>query len=173
MRPLYAGLDGELTFDRVGRLRSTIEAIRDEGELDPTLLELLLLFHGAVDRLGSVKRDSRLELFLRGLGLPGELIQRLGRGLGRHRESPQTREEDLLHDALLLERTGTGSVVRALMYAGRKRRPMDRAMAALDPGAVPERFRTAGARRLAETRRQETEAWLTDLRRRLAEESGS
>src|SRR5690349_12636028 len=68
VRPLYAGLDGVQTFDRVDRLRRQLAALgtMPEGG-DADLLELLLLLHGVVDRLGSLASGGRLDLFLRGL----------------------------------------------------------------------------------------------------------
>src|SRR5262249_52035324 len=108
VRPLYAGLDGVQTFDRVERLRRHLAAILElrEGPVDEDLLEMLLLLHGVVDRLGSLAPGSRLDLFLRGLGLPEERVRRVRAGLGRLGEAPEGSEERLLHDALLLESSG-------------------------------------------------------------------
>ena len=70
VKPLYAGLDGVQTFDRVDRLRGRLSGLREGAALDGDLLELLLLFHGAVDRLGSLAAGGRLDLFLRSLDRP-------------------------------------------------------------------------------------------------------
>ncbi len=171
VRPLYAGLDGEQTFDRAERAWATIGSIRGEETVDEALLELLVVFHGAARRLGSLRRDSRFELFLRGQGVAPDLIESLRQALGRYSERPETPEESLLHDALLLEETGVSAVLRALLLAGRKRRPLERAVAALDSGPALERFRTRGARGVAQRRQREAAAWLADLRQRLASEA--
>lgn len=172
VRPLYAGLDGVQTFDRVARLQSSIGNLR-EGVLvvDEDLLELLLLFHGAVDRLGSLAPGGRLDLFLRGLGLPEDLIRRVRAALTRFREDPRGPEEGLLHDALLLESAGVVATAERLMAAGKKRTPVARAVAQLDPGPPPERYKTARGAALGAARRREAEEWIAFLRQKIEEQS--
>jgi hypothetical protein len=180
VRPLYVGLDGVAGFDRVGRLRRHAAALAGEGgAADPRLLELLLLFHGVIDRLGSLAPGGRLDLFLRGAGVGEELARRLRAGLGRLAApgsaagSPlAVPEEALLHDALLLEGAGVAAAAERLMAAGKRRLPLARALAQLDPGATPERYRTAAGRRLGAARREAALAWIEDLRRRIAAEEG-
>lgn len=173
VKPLYAGLDGVQTFDRVDRLRLRLAHLREgrEGvEVDEDLLELLLLFHGAVDRLGSLAAGGRLDLFLRGVDLPEGLVRRARAGLGRFREDPRGPEEELLHDALLLESAGILAAVERLMAAGKKRTAVARALAQLDPGPPAERYRTPRGAALGAARRREAEEWIADLRRKVAEE---
>jgi hypothetical protein len=168
VKPLYAGLDGVQTFDRVERLRRRIAGLREGMEVDGDLLELLLLFHGVVDRLGSLAPGGRLDLFLRDLGLPDSLARRLRAGLGRIGEDPKGPEEDLLHDALLLESAGVAAAAERLMAMGKKRTPLAKALAQLDPGPPAERYRTARGAGLGTARRRETEMWIADLRGRIA-----
>ena len=174
VRPLYAGLDGVQTFDRVDRLRAHIAAIRDaSGEglrVDEDLLELLLLLHGAADRLGSLAAGGRLDLFLRGLGLAEDLVRGARVAVSRFREDPRRPEEELVHDALLLESAGVVAAAERLMAAGKKRVPLIRALAQLDPGPPAERYRTAQGAALGAARRREAEDWIEDLRRRTAAE---
>lgn len=167
VKPLYAGLDGVQTFDRVERLRDHLAALRD-GALDDDLLELLLLLHGVVDRLGSLAPGGRLDLFLKGLGLSEELVRAVRNGLGRIAEEPRRPEEELLHDALLLESTGVMATVERLMAAGKKRTAVARALAQLDPGPAVERYRTARGAALGAARRREAELWIEDLKRRVS-----
>jgi hypothetical protein len=172
VKPLYAGLDGVQTFDRIDRLRAHLAALRSEETapvtpVDTDLLELLLLLHGAVDRLGSLAAGGRLDLFLKGLGLPDELTRAVRAGLGRFRDDPRRSEEELLHDALLLEAAGVVATVERLMAAGKKRTELARALAQLDPGPAVERYKTARGAALGATRRQEAEIWIEDLRRRV------
>jgi hypothetical protein len=177
VKPLYVGLDGAAGFDRVGRLRRHAAALAGSSAdppLDPRLLELLLLFHGVVDRLGSLGPGGRLDLSLRGAGVPEDLARRLRAGLARlaSAEPPGalSAEEAVLHDALLLEGAGVAAAAERLMAAGKRRQPLGRALAQLDPGAPPERYRTATGKRLGAARRQAALAWIEDLRRRIAEE---
>lgn len=173
VKPLYAGLDGVQTFDRVDRLRLRLAALREGVEVNEDLLELLLLFHGAVDRLGSLGAGGRLDLFLRGLDLPEDLTRRARSGLGRFSEDPRGPEEELLHDALLLESAGTLAAVERLMAAGKKRTALARALGQLDPGPPAERYRTPRGAALGAARRREAEEWIADLRRKVAEEGVS
>ena len=173
VRPLYAGLDGVQTFDRVDRLRARIEAIRGhaaETPVEEELLDLLLLLQGVTDRLGSLAPGGRLDLFLKGLGLSEGLVRRLRTGLGRLPDEPRGVEEELIHDALLLESSGVVAAAERLMAAGKKRTPVGKALAQLDPGPTAERYRTPRGAELGAARRREAEGWIADLRRRAAEE---
>jgi hypothetical protein len=167
VRPLYAGLDGVQTFDRVGRLQTHLDALRD-APVDQELLEILLVLHGAVDRLGSLAAGGRLDLFLKGLGLPEERIRAVRVGLGRLQEDPRRPEEEMLHDAVLLESAGVLAALERLMAAGKKRTPVGRALAQLDPGPAAERYKTPRGAVLGAARRREAEEWIADLRRRVA-----
>jgi hypothetical protein len=173
VKPLYAGLDGVQTFDRIDRLRAHLAAIRS-GEpsgpaIDEDLLELLLLLHGAAERLGSLAPGGRLDLCLRGLGLPEDLVRKVRTALGRFRGDPRRPEEEMLHDALLLESAGVVATAERLMAAGKKRTPIGRVLAQLDPGPPAERYRTRHGAALGAARRRDAEAWIEDLRRRAAE----
>jgi hypothetical protein len=170
VRPLYAGLDGVQTFGQVERLRARIAAIRGGIAIDEDLLELLLLLQGVVDRLGSLAPGGRLDLFLKGLGLADDLARRVRAGLGRLREDPRGIEEELVHDALLLESAGVVATAERLMAAGKKRTPVVRALAQLDPGPSADRYRTPSAGALGAERRREAELWIEELRRKVAEE---
>ncbi|HET7177877.1 MAG TPA: hypothetical protein VFI63_04230 [Solirubrobacterales bacterium] len=185
VRPLYVGLDGAAGFDRVAPLARHAAALAGAPEsenpadgrpLDRRLLALLILFHGAVDRLGSLGPGGRLDLFLRGAGVEEELARRLRAGLGRLTSpgsptaGPLPIEEAVLHDALLLDGAGVAAAAERLMAAGKRRQPLARALAQLDPGAPSERYRTAAGRRSGAARRQAALAWIEDLRRRIAEE---
>lgn len=174
VKPLYAGLDGVQTFDRVARLEGYVQHLREGmSGVDEDLLELLLLFHGVLDRLGSLAPGGRLELFLRGLGLPEDLVRRVRAALGRFRDDPRGPEEGLLYDALLLESAGVVAAAERLMAAGKKRTLLARALVQLDPGPPPERYKTARGAALGAARRREAEEWIGNLRRKVAEEGAS
>jgi hypothetical protein len=183
VKPLYAGLDGVQTFDRIDRLRSHLATLRAGGEGaegpagtagtrvgDEGFLDLLLLLHGVVDRLGSLAPGGRLDLFLRGLDLPEELTRRVRAALGRFRDDPRGPEEALLHDALLLESAGVVATADRLMAAGKKRVPLAKALFQLDPGPPRERYRTPRGATLGAERRREAEEWIGHLRRKVSQE---
>jgi hypothetical protein len=148
-----------------------VAALAEGSEVDGDLLDLLLVFHGVVDRLGSLAPGGRLDLFLRDLGLADSLARRVRAALGRIGEDPKGPEEELLHDALLLESAGVAATAERLMALGKKRTPLARALTQLDPGPPAERYRTARGATLGSARRQEAEEWIADLRRRIAAET--
>ena len=166
-RPLYVGLDGVQTFDRVDRVRSRIEllAARETVE-DPEILEILVIFHAVADRLGTMAPAGRFDLFLGGLGLDESRRRLIRGGLKRYEEAPATPEERLLHDAALLEQAGVLAAVERLLAAGRKRLPARRVVGSLDPGPAPERFATRVGADWASREQASTRRWLEDLRRR-------
>ena len=156
------------TFERVERLRRRVAGLAEGLEVDRDLLDLLLVFHGVVDRLGSLTAGGRLDLFLRDLGLADSMARRVRTGLERIGEDPKGAEEELLHDALLLEAAGVAATVERLMALGKNRTPLARALTQLDPGPPAERYRTARGAALGTARRHEAEEWIADLRRRIA-----
>lgn len=173
VRPLYAGLDGEETFSRVARVRSRVDRIDQGAEIDSTVLELMILLHGVTSRLGSLGRNGRLDLFLRNLGLSESVSRRVRIGLGRVVTEPQTAEEMLVHDAMLLEEAGVGAAARRLMHAGRRRVPLGRALARLDPGPPSARYKTSGGAAEGAERRRCAVEWIESLRRTVDEEDES
>ena len=173
VRPLYTELDGVDTFSQVTALERRLAVLSRNVAHDGERLELLVLFHGVVSRLGNLTAGGRWQLFLRGLGLEREAVLRLRAGLERFSTAPQTVEEALLHDAALLERAGVRASVARLLAAGRKRAPLDRALAQLDPGPDPERFLTPAGRALASARYAAAMGWIDHLRGLVAEEDRS
>lgn len=172
VRPLYVELDGVDTFDRVVRRHALAMDLLDGDEAaDEELLELLLLFHGPGRRLGSTEPRGRWWLFLRGLGFAEPRLRQLSAGLARWQVAPQTVEEEVLHDAVLIEEVGIAACAQRLWQAGRKRVPLTRALAVLDPGPVAERFKTVAGRRLASARHEAAEAWIGELRRGVESET--
>lgn len=170
VRPLYTGLDGVQTFGRVVRIEGWVWRLASGVPVNKPLLELLVLFHGVIERLGSLGRQSRFSLLLRGLSLPEELIEGVRLGLGRFSDRPGTAEERIIHDACLLEESGLRAAVARLLTVGRRRWTVERALEALDPGPAEDRFRTPAGAAVAATRRRKVESWIAGLRRSVREE---
>jgi hypothetical protein len=168
VRPFYVELDGVDTFETVARRSELVSRLLDGRPVDAEYLDLLLLFHGTVKRLGSTAPGSRWWLFLRGLGLADELVGRLAIGLGRWRDAPAGPEEEVLHDAELLEEVGVVACARRIWRAGRKRVDLARALSTLEAGPPAARFRTELGRRLATERAADAAEWIEILRRAAA-----
>ncbi len=164
VRPLYAGLDGVDGYPAVERLERRLDELAEGTACDRELVSLLAVFQGVLPRLGSLTAGGRWHLFLKGVGLPEATIARLRAALGRLEAAPVGIEEELLQDALLLERTGVRAAVEALWQAGRKRTAVDRAVGALDAGPGEERFHTPNGRRIAARRFAAATAFIADLR---------
>lgn len=172
VRPLYTGLDGVDTFGRVAAVETRLRELAAGVDHDPELLELLVLYHGVVRRLGSLAAGGRWQLFLGGLGAPPELVARLRRGLERFLQAPANVEEALLHDAVLLESCGVRAALGRLLDAGRRRSTLDRALAQLDAGPAPESFHTARGRATAAVLRRATARWIAHLEASLEGQAG-
>jgi len=170
VRPLYTELDGVDTFGEVTALERRLELLAGGVEHDRDRLALLVLFHGVVPRLGSLATGGRWQLLLRGIGLETEAIRLLRAGLGRFLTNPRTAEEALLHDALLLARSGVRAAVTRLLAAGRKKTALDQALAQLDPGPEPGRFLTPLGKASARDRYRAASEWIEQLRGQISRE---
>ena len=62
------------------------------------------------------------------------------------------------------------AAVERLMAAGKKRRPLARALAQLDPGPPAERYRTPRGAALGAERRRGAEEWIAALRAAIEQE---
>ena len=169
VKPLYAGLDGVQTFDRVGRMRTHVAALQEGiGQpVDGLLLEILLLLHGVVDRLGSLAPGGRLDLFLKGLGLPDELVRAARTAPAAAGTIPAGPRKSCCTTHCSSNRRCPGHRERS-DGGGEEAGGLARALAQLDPGPAAERYRTARGASLGAARRKAAEEWIEDLRRRAA-----
>jgi len=176
VRPLSVGIDGVTNFGFVERrLRISDFLEREEGKsraaggagADPARLFLLGAFAG----LPSARRitpDSREELLLRSLHLPFEEISYLSRSLSRLESSPESPEERIVHDAMLLESVGAYGVTRLLVAGAREGMTLAEMAGEIEEKMASARFATNAGRRLAADR----VAFATQFARKLAEEAG-
>ncbi len=176
VRPLSVGLDGVTNFGYVERRLRISERFLEgeEGEggaagglrADPNRLFLLAAFAG----LPSVRRithDSREELLLRSLHIPFEEITSLSLSLSNLESSPESPEEKIVHDAMLLESVGAYGVTQLLVAGARERMTLAEMAREILEKMESAVFTTAAARGLAADR----VAFATLFARKLAEEA--
>jgi hypothetical protein len=165
VRPLSVGLDGMTNFGFVER-RMKISENFLEGEegiagaagAAPAANRDRLFLLAAFAGLPAARRiipDSREYLLLRSLRIPLEEISSLSLSLSRVESAPETPEERIVHDAMLLESVGAYGVTRILVAGARER-------------MTAARFATAAGRRLAEERL----AYAREFAARLRAEAG-
>jgi len=178
VRPLSVGLDGVTNFGFVER-RMRISENLLEGEegnsgalgacgADSARLFLLAAFAG----LPSARRitpDSREDLLLRSLRIPLEEIRILVSSLSRIESDPQTPEERVVHDAMLLESVGAYGVTQVLASGVRERMTLAEMAGEIDAKMDAARFATEAGRRLARERIAYAKDFAAKLRAEAAE----
>jgi hypothetical protein len=169
VRPLAVGLDGVTNYGDVERMVSAAESIasRQTG-LDPDLLFLLAAFSGQEKWVSRMGHRSRTEIFLSSLGVPARTVQRLFRGLARFETEPGSREEEIVHDAVLLDAMGAYGIAHGMADAYRERLTILEMAEAIEAAAEPP-LRTEAGRRLAGPRRDVMRAFARQLRAEHAE----
>ena len=169
VRPLAVGLDGVTNYGDVERVVSAAEAIAaGEPVLDRDLLFLLAAFSGQEKWVSRMGHRSRTEIFLASLRIAPRTVQRLFRGLARFETEPAAREEEIVHDAVLLDAMGAYGIAHGLADAYRERLSILEMAEAIEAAAgVP--FRTEAGRRLGGARREVMLAFSRQLRAEHAE----
>ncbi|HQQ76939.1 MAG TPA: hypothetical protein PLB01_06260 [Thermoanaerobaculia bacterium] len=177
VRPLSVGLDGMTNYgfvERRIRISDFLEGEEGRGEApdgaraDPDRLFLLCAFAG----LPSARRitpDSREDLLLRSLRLPLEEIRILVSSLSRLESSPETPEEKIVHDAMLLESVGAYGVTQILVAGVRERMTLAEMADEIDARMDAARFVTEAGRRLAGERIAYAKDFAAKLRAEAAE----
>jgi len=177
VRPLSVGLDGMTNYGFVERrIRISDFLEGEEGEdrpsggagVDPNRLFLIAAFAG----LPSARRitpDSREDLLLRSLRLPLEEIRILVSSLSRIESDPQTPEEKIVHDAMLLESVGAYGVTQILVSGARERMTLAEMANEIDAKMDAVRFATEAGRRLAGERIAYAKDFAAKLRAEAAE----
>jgi hypothetical protein len=168
VKPLAVGLDGVTNYGDVERMVAASEAIGGgAAALDRDLVFLLAVFSGQEKWVSRMGHRSRTEIFLGSLGVPPRTVRRLFQSLSRFEAAPSGPEEEVVHDALKLERMGAYGIARGLADAYRERLEiLEMAQAIEEAAAAP--LRTEGAERLAAPRR----ALMREFASRLRAEHG-
>ena len=170
VRPLSVGLDGVTNFgfvERRIRISEFLEGEETGGGADSARLFLLAAFAG----LPSARRitsDGRESLLLRSLRIPLEEISRLSSSVSRLEAAPETPEERIVHDAMLLESVGAYGVTRLLVAGVRERLTLAEMAREIAEKMRSAHFATEAGRRLAADR----VAFAALFARKLAEEAG-
>lgn len=169
VRPLAVGLDGVTNYGDVERMVSAAEAIaQGEAGLDRDLLFLLAAFSGQEKWVSRMGHKSRTEIFLSSMAVSPRTVQRLFRGLTRFETEPASREEEIVHDAVLLDAMGAYGIAHGLADAYRERLSILEMAEAIETAAGLG-LRTAAGRRLAAPRREVMLAFARQLRAEHAE----
>jgi hypothetical protein len=173
VRPLSVSLDGMTNFGFVERrLRITENLLdgvrRDDGaaEVDEDRLFLITAFAG-LPAARRISPDSREDLLLRSLRIPFEEIRILTSSLNRYEHDPQSPEERIVHDAMLLESVGAYGVTQLLVAGARERMTLAEMAQEIVDKMASARFVTSAGTRLAADR----VAFATLFARKLAEEA--
>ena len=154
VKPLAVGLDGLANYGDVERAVAAARALAVETPgSDPDLLFLLAVFSGQEKWVSRMGHGSRTEIFLESAGVPRRTVAALFRGLARFASSPQTAEEQVVHDAVALDALGAYGIARCLVEAYRERLDIPEMAAAIEE-AARRPLCTERGRALAEPRRR-------------------
>ncbi len=154
VRPLAIGLDGVTNYGDVRRaVSAAMRVAGDRSDVDVELLFLLAVFSGQEKWVSQMGHRSRTELFLAGEGVARSKVSSLFRSLARFDSAPRTPEEEIVHDAVRLDRLGAYGVARSLVDGYRERLDFIEMAAEIEESAAVE-LRTPQARHIAEPRRR-------------------
>jgi hypothetical protein len=174
VRPLSVGIDGVTNFGFVERRLKISEDLLERGRgtgdtaaANSDRLFLLCMFAG-LPTARRITPDSREDLLLRSLRIPFEEIRILVSSLSRIESDPETPEERIVHDAMLLESVGAYGVTQLLVAGVRERMTPAEMAREIAEKMSAARFATEAGRRLAADR----VAFATLFARKLAEEAG-
>ena len=172
VRPLSVGIDGVTDFGFVIRRLAIVGRLRESalpGEkgraADEGRLFLLTAFAGLPSR--RIDAESRAGLLLKSVDISLEEIRILVSSLRRYESDPCSAEEELVHDAVLLESVGAYGVTQLLVAGARERMTLAEMAQEIVEKMASARFATPAGRRLAADR----VAFATLFARKLAEEA--
>lgn len=151
-------------FGDIARVVEASERIAGNREdLDRELLYLLAVFSGQEKWISRMGNASRTEIFLGSQGISGKTIRALFKGLARFETGPVSPEEEIVHDAVLLERMGAYGILRIVEESRRERADFPEIARAIEQAASAS-LKTAAAEDLAAPRRRAMLAFAGQLK---------
>ena len=111
---------------------------------------------------------SRTEIFLESQGIAAKTVRALLKGVARFETAPSSPEEEIVHDAVLLERMGAYGILRLVEEARRERADFSEIARSIEQAASAP-LRTAAAEELAEPRRRAMRAFAGQLKNEIQE----
>lgn len=171
IRPYYADRDAAHDLRHIERIISRLDMLSEDVSPAPRRdrLHFLACFHG----LGARLRDDeqfreQTTAFLHELGWTHIEIQELFQSLDRHLESPETVEEEIVHDANKVEILGAFGVAKAFTVGGMLGQSYEETADYFEYRTLGKTvFRTPTGKRLAEEGRAYALEFLKCLRREL------
>jgi hypothetical protein len=172
VKPLAVGLDGITYSGDVERAVRAAEAIaQGRTDLDYDLVFLLAVFSGQERWVSRMGHRSRTEIFLASLSIPGPRVEALFRGVARLEQNPRIPEEEVVHDAVVLDRLGAYGIARSLVEGYRERLNFSETADAIEEAARAA-LTTARGRELAKPRLRTMMEFARRLREEVAEFGG-
>lgn len=166
--PFYADKDVAHGPEHVVRLQArVVELAPDDADLDLPYLWFLVAYHGLVPRLADDGFAGETTDFLATLGWTRVDADDALAGLRRHTTSPARLEEELVHDANLLEVIGALGVAKAFTRGGADRQTYEETLRIFEQNLEKARFATGVGRREAEAGREYARAFIQQLRTEL------
>ena len=121
VRPYYANRDIAHNFSHIERIIGRLDRLSEGIPSPPRRDHLCFLacFHGLSHRLSEDQPFRQQAIgFLRSLGWTETEIPDLFKSLERHLQSPQTVEEEIVHDANKIEVLGAFGIAKAFTMGG-------------------------------------------------------
>jgi hypothetical protein len=172
VKPLAVGIDGVTNFGDVERILRAAAAIAGgRPDVDPDRLFLLAVFSGQEKWVSGFAHGSRTELFLGSVGVPAADVRRLRRSLARYAKSPETAEEECVHDARRLDEVGAYGIARLAALGSRERMDLGELAAEIEAESRDD-FRTEAGRALAAPRLTAMREFAKRLREEIREFRG-
>ncbi|MCE5321815.1 hypothetical protein LLG46_00710 [bacterium] len=168
--PHYVERDVGHNYSHIERIVSRLNALCDglSGPLNTDRLCFLAAFHGLWPK---IRDDSSFRAetiaFLQGLGWSDADVENGLTALERHLHSPQSPEEDIVHDANYIEVIGALGIAKAFTVGGARAQSYEQTIDIYTGNLHKVKFKTPAGKRMADEGRPFAKQFLEHLRREL------